>query len=200
MAKSPGFYPPIAPKPVHVSRSPSVETLVTTTATINIGPRTPERDSKREYKTDMVDSRAVGASSSVLSVVNQDLEQRLIRELIYAFQGIEGVIIKWKPGGAGGGHHRSTVMVGGPSASAASVGLEPEDLPFDDRSGFVIGPQFVNSFPPPVINFALRMAELGWLYTKVSAFCDKKAAESELGLVGQSLITGLRNELTEYYR
>ena len=45
---------------------------------------------------------------------------------------------------------------------------------------------------------------MGYLYNSVNAFCEQTHSQDgvhgELGLVGQSLITGLRNELTEYYR
>ena len=51
-----------------------------------------------------------------------------------------------------------------------------------------------------VFQLALRLSELGWLYNRVNAFCEHKSSDRELGLVGQSLITGLRNELTEFYR
>ena len=57
--------------------------------------------------------------------------------------------------------------------------------------------RFLNVF---FFQLALRLSELGWLYNRVNAFCEHKSSDRELGLVGQSLITGLRNELTEFYR
>ena len=50
------------------------------------------------------------------------------------------------------------------------------------------------------LQLALRLSELGWLYNRVNSFCEQKSSDRDLGLVGQSLITGLRNELTEFYR
>ena len=71
-------------------------------------------------------------------------------------------------------------------------------------SGFTVAPEHIDKYPPTHINLALRLAELGYLYNRVNSFCeqtqDKDENHSELGLVGQSLITALRNELTEYYR
>lgn len=46
----------------------------------------------------------------------------------------------------------------------------------------------------------LKLAELGWLYTQVHGFTERQADQKEYGLVGQSFVTALREELTEYYR
>jgi gamma-tubulin complex component 3 len=46
----------------------------------------------------------------------------------------------------------------------------------------------------------LRLAELGWLHNQVRQHCENAAALKSLGLIGQSLIAALREELTEYYR
>ena len=70
--------------------------------------------------------------------------------------------------------------------------------------GFTIASEHIDKYPPTHIKLALRLAELGYLYNRVNTFCEQTQAKdetySELGLVGQSLITALRNELTEYYR
>lgn len=46
----------------------------------------------------------------------------------------------------------------------------------------------------------LRLAELGWLYRKVRHYCDQRSSDSTLGLIGQSFLAALQQELTEYYR
>jgi len=51
-----------------------------------------------------------------------------------------------------------------------------------------------------VRRFVLRLAELGWLHNQVRQHCEDAAASKTLGLIGQSLIAALREELTEYYR
>ena len=56
------------------------------------------------------------------------------------------------------------------------------------------------SWPAPVVQISLRLAELGWLYCKVSDFCDKMEVKKEVGLIGKSFVTALKNELAEYYR
>jgi gamma-tubulin complex component 3 len=44
------------------------------------------------------------------------------------------------------------------------------------------------------------MAELGWLYNTIHTFIENANGQRDLGLVGQSMVTGLREELTDYYR
>jgi len=56
------------------------------------------------------------------------------------------------------------------------------------------------SLPPYHKTSILKLAELGWLYTQIQAFIERQAAETTYGLVGQSFLTALRDELTEYYR
>jgi len=46
----------------------------------------------------------------------------------------------------------------------------------------------------------LKLCEIGWLYGRVHSFTEQQACESGYGLVGQGLVTALREELTEYYR
>ena len=50
------------------------------------------------------------------------------------------------------------------------------------------------------MQLALRLAEVGWLYAQVNSFCENMAEERDSGLIGQSLVTALKNELSEYYR
>ena len=47
---------------------------------------------------------------------------------------------------------------------------------------------------------ALRLAEIGWLYSQVNSFCENMAEDRDSGLIGQSFVTALKNELSEYYR
>ncbi|KAJ4428063.1 hypothetical protein ANN_24077 [Periplaneta americana] len=51
-----------------------------------------------------------------------------------------------------------------------------------------------------VRRYVLRLAELGWLHNQVKQHCENAAASKNLGLIGQSLVAALREELTEYYR
>ena len=66
---------------------------------------------------------------------------------------------------------------------------------------FAISEQYKKNLPPSVVQISLRLAELGWLYSKVDAACTQmQEDEREVGLVGQSFITAMKNELSEYYR
>ena len=51
-----------------------------------------------------------------------------------------------------------------------------------------------------VSRFVLRLAELGWLHKQVREHCENPVGTETRGLIGQCLITALREELTEYYR
>lgn len=93
-------------------------------------------------------------------------EKELLRELIYAFQGIEGRILR--------------------------KNLETDRCAFADAHK--------RSYSASEVQLAMRLAELGWLYSKVSSFCENLVLEREVGLVAQSLVTALKNELSEYYR
>ncbi|XP_067127787.1 gamma-tubulin complex component 3 homolog [Centruroides vittatus] len=91
-------------------------------------------------------------------------EQELLREVLYAFQGIKGNYIQWE--GAKNNCH---------------VDLKV-------------------SMPKPQRHLVLRLTEIGWFYTKIHKFCDDHSNDRTLGLVGQSFIAALQEELTEYYR
>ncbi|XP_033096143.1 gamma-tubulin complex component 3 homolog [Anneissia japonica] len=45
-----------------------------------------------------------------------------------------------------------------------------------------------------------KQAELGWLHNKVRKYADNRSKDKTFGLVGQSFIAALQQELTEYYR
>jgi len=59
---------------------------------------------------------------------------------------------------------------------------------------------YAKKYPPSVVQLALRLAEIGWLYSQVNSFCENMAEDRDSGLIGQSLVTALKNELSEYYR
>ncbi|XP_049773994.1 gamma-tubulin complex component 3-like isoform X1 [Schistocerca cancellata] len=61
--------------------------------------------------------------------------------------------------------------------------------------GFKIDPKV--DLRPSVRQQVLRLAEVGWLHNQVRQFCD---ATRPAGLVNQSLVAALHDELTEYYR
>ena len=44
------------------------------------------------------------------------------------------------------------------------------------------------------------LAELGWLFNTIHGFIEHAGLQKDLGLVGQSLVTALREELADYYR
>lgn len=44
----------------------------------------------------------------------------------------------------------------------------------------------------------LRLAELGFLHNQVRQHCDE--SDRQIGIIGQSLVAALREELTEYYK
>ena len=68
------------------------------------------------------------------------------------------------------------------------------------EGGFSICPTKRELYSPSTIQLALRLAELGWLYNTVHSFVEKCNGQKDLGLCGQSMVTGLREELADYYR
>eukprot|EP00088_Acartia_fossae_P006660 TRINITY_DN13076_c0_g1_i1.p1 TRINITY_DN13076_c0_g1~~TRINITY_DN13076_c0_g1_i1.p1 ORF type:complete len:818 (+),score=159.85 TRINITY_DN13076_c0_g1_i1:251-2455(+) len=53
---------------------------------------------------------------------------------------------------------------------------------------------------PGQASLTLKLCELGWMFHQIEQFTEKEGGEKEYGLVGQSFVTALREELTEYYR
>lgn len=53
---------------------------------------------------------------------------------------------------------------------------------------------------PSITNMVFKLADIGWLYTKVRNFVSDKMDSPTIGLVGQSLCAALQQELTEYYK
>eukprot|EP00095_Tigriopus_kingsejongensis_P010994 maker-scaffold281_size224178-snap-gene-1.36 protein:Tk10994 transcript:maker-scaffold281_size224178-snap-gene-1.36-mRNA-1 annotation:"gamma-tubulin complex component 3" len=56
------------------------------------------------------------------------------------------------------------------------------------------------TFPPSIVQTALKLTELGWLFNRIKSFCDQMAEERDIGLTAQSFVTALKNELAEFYR
>ncbi|KAL7749198.1 Microtubule-nucleating Tub4p (gamma-tubulin) complex component [Sorochytrium milnesiophthora] len=54
--------------------------------------------------------------------------------------------------------------------------------------------------PQSVRDLVEKLAELGWMYRRLSQFLNEKANDAAFGLVGQSFCSALRKELAEYYR
>ena len=107
------------------------------------------------------------AAAEAASLVHAE-ERELLRELIFVFQGIEGVILK-------------------------------RDSTGSDVPGFSLHSSYRNKFTPSVIHLTLRLAELGWLFNVVHQFCEQKSMEKDVGLICQSFVTALKEELSEYY-
>ncbi|KAL0136957.1 Spc98 family-domain-containing protein [Mucor lusitanicus] len=53
---------------------------------------------------------------------------------------------------------------------------------------------------PSITNMVFKLADIGWLYTKVRNFVNDNMDSPTIGLVGQSLCAALQQELTEYYK
>lgn len=78
-------------------------------------------------------------------------------------------------------------------------GIEGKIIRFDSGKETIwIDPKA--GIPKPTRQKLLKLGELGWLYIKIRRYCDTRADDKSLGLVGQSFIAALKQELTEYYR
>nr|XP_045616749.1 gamma-tubulin complex component 3 homolog [Procambarus clarkii] len=100
-------------------------------------------------------------------------EKVLIREVLFIFQGIEGKIIKMDA----------------------------------NKDGYRLDPKVRLSHSQKEI--ILKLSDVGWLYNKVQNFCEwggsiagneRTSDRTASGLVNQSLVLALREELTEYCR
>ena len=205
---SPG-YPPIAPKPNHISKSPHEPSPPRNIPKLYLDDPEKVRYQERLSTAENLDPQNKNWSSGPAyddldgidgGVCSNELESRILRELIYAFQGIEGVMIKRKLK-----TRPIASMMGITDYEATNANSTEEECEIEDMfCGFTVAPEHAEKYPPTHMKLALRLAELGYLYNRVNSFCEQTQAKdethSELGLVGQSLITALRNELTEYYR
>ncbi len=148
LLRSPDYRPPLPPKPKNLV-SPS--------------PKPQARTLFPQTQTDPLDGGSLKWSSH--EPETESAEKELIRELLYAFQGIEGSI-----------------------------------LIRDKSGGFKIAESKIDFYSPPTLQMASRLAELGWLFNTVHQFIETSNGQKDLGLVGQSLATALREELNDYYR
>ena len=79
-------------------------------------------------------------------------------------------------------------------------GIEGTILVRNADGSFCLCPSKRECYSPSIVQLALRLAELGWLYNTIHSFIDQANSQKDLGLVGQSLVTGLREEMADYYR
>ena len=80
-------------------------------------------------------------------------------------------------------------------------GIEGTILIRKPDGSFCLCPSKREYYSPSIAQLALRLAELGWLYNTIHSFIDHaNSNQKDLGLVGQSLVTGLREEMADYYR
>lgn len=100
-------------------------------------------------------------------------EKMLIRDVLFIFQGIEGKIIKMD----------------------------------SSKDGYRLDPKVRLS--PGQKEIILKLSDVGWLYSQVKDFCewggsisgnDRMADRTAAGLVNQSLVLALREELSDYCR
>jgi gamma-tubulin complex component 3 len=56
------------------------------------------------------------------------------------------------------------------------------------------------SVSKPMEDMVYKLAEIGWLYTKIRNFIKVNVDNPQIGLVGQSLCAAFQHELTEYYK
>ena len=79
-------------------------------------------------------------------------------------------------------------------------GIEGSILLRNADGSFYLCPSKREYYSPSIVQLALRLAELGWLYNTIHTFIDHASSQKDLGLVGQSLVTALREEMADYYR
>ncbi|KAF9456030.1 gamma-tubulin complex DGRIP91/SPC98 component [Collybia nuda] len=98
-------------------------------------------------------------------------EALLIRDALYLLQGISGKFVRFSL-------HDDT---------------DPEDMLV-----FLDDPRYVITAPIKAVIH--RLSEVGYLYTRVSAFVQDREAAPGVGMIEQSLCHHLQAQLTEYYR
>ncbi|UYV65765.1 TUBGCP3 [Cordylochernes scorpioides] len=126
-------------------------------------------------------------------------EAELVRDVLYAFQGIEGKVVKLEQG---------TSLV------AAHIKRNTSPFVYYSSTNIIIY-HTITLFLHISANFGgvqqgsiggsrktlvLRLCELGWLYQRVVNWCEARTTDRCLGLVGQSLVAALRDELHQYYQ
>ncbi|PNH05932.1 Gamma-tubulin complex component 3 [Tetrabaena socialis] len=99
-------------------------------------------------------------------------EPSLVRDILYAAQGVQGSSIKWVPGGPGG-----------PELAA----------------GFRLLPDVAAGLGPGASMAVERLTELGWLFRRVRAHIVNSTAGGE-GAVRQALGAAMAAEVADFYR
>ena len=106
-------------------------------------------------------------------------EHALIRDCLYAFQGINAEYVQRGGGDVGGG------------GSGSGLGGRFGDC-YQVRPGV--------GAPGATRDLLSCCCELGWLYTRVAAFVALALDNPSLGMCGQALVHAVQEELTDYYR
>ena len=54
--------------------------------------------------------------------------------------------------------------------------------------------------PSPIRKRSLSIIEMGFMYMRISKFCEDKLRDSSVGMVGQAFVSAIQAELLEFYR
>ncbi|KAK2724835.1 hypothetical protein QYM36_001340 [Artemia franciscana] len=95
---------------------------------------------------------------------NPGSHKKLLREIIFALQGIGGEIIRMSA----------------------------------DKDGFRVDESV--KMPSPIRKRSLSIIEMGFMYMRISKFCEDKLRDSSVGMVGQAFVSAIQAELLEFYR
>uniref|UniRef100_A0A0K3C825 BY PROTMAP: gi/472586515/gb/EMS24034.1/ spindle pole body component Alp6 [Rhodosporidium toruloides NP11] gi/647397918/emb/CDR41343.1/ RHTO0S06e00936g1_1 [Rhodosporidium toruloides] n=2 Tax=Rhodotorula toruloides TaxID=5286 RepID=A0A0K3C825_RHOTO len=140
-------------------------------------------------------------------------EERLVRDCLYLFQGIDGEFVRFRDARprSPGPHRtflRGEIAVHGPAATDAIEDAEEEEGKFEQGIEWVLAGTGM-SVPATQRALVHSLSEVGWLFRKVQrvlsrAEGDKKGKAREGrgggGMVEQSLGAEVRREMTEYFR
>lgn len=115
-------------------------------------------------------------------------EALLLRDIIYILQGIDGHWIKF-----------SDSPLLDPSRPATPY-VDLEDTSFSTQVGIIYTESATHSIPEPTRVLLHTLAELGWIFRKISRAIEKGKNREDCGMIEQSLHVALAKELTEYFR
>lgn len=124
------------------------------------------------------------ASATRLSPVS---ETELLRDIIYILQGIDGKWIQF------------TEVEEAHIPGYDGVIIEPNNDLFTE-AGIQFTTSTTHSIPAPTRDLLHTLAELGWLFKKISRGIEKGKEREDCGMIEQSLHSALGIELTEYFR
>lgn len=113
-------------------------------------------------------------------------ESLLVRDTLYLMQGISGKYVRF----SSLKEDEKNLAFGGDSVSW--------NLYNNTRSNWPIFQK--NTISPSTQALILRLAELGYLYSRVETFVRKRESAHGVGMIEQSLCHYLQIQLTEYYR